>query len=72
MMGMQKERRFKSRGSKWGEPKVHRYLYGSLNKVWYVACRGPYKDIQGEVVDNDVEVTCKSCDPSLRNYATRG
>lgn len=57
----QREGRFQSYASRWGEGKVHRYLYDSLNKVWYVACRKPYNDPHGREVDASTPVTCKKC-----------
>ncbi len=50
--------------SKTNEPKVHRYLYDSLNKDWFPACTmgRSWRQYHGTVTDDvDLPVTCKLC-----------
>jgi len=59
---MAKERRFKTYSHRWGEGKVHRYLYDSVNKMWYVACRGIHRSTpHGRETIVSAPVTCKKC-----------
>ena len=61
-MSRPKEKRFATYPSRFSSGKVHRYLYDSLNKLWYVACVGTVRHgPHGRVVDPTTEVTCKKC-----------
>jgi len=60
-----RERRYQTYPNQWGKGNVHRYLYDSVNKLWYVACRSPGHDPHGRRVDDDTPVTCKKCSPGL-------
>jgi hypothetical protein len=62
------ERKYQTWPNRYGEGHVHRYIYDSLNKVWYCLCRGPGKDPHGRVVESRSPVTCSKCDPSLRHH----
>lgn len=62
-MARAREKRFRTHPNRWGQGKVHRYVYDSLNRVWYCLCvtPGPFPRYHGEVVDEKEEVTCKKC-----------
>lgn len=61
-MSHPKERRLKTYPNRYGEGKVHRMLYSSLNRIWYVSCRGLGGLLfHGEEVDSSTPVTCKKC-----------
>lgn len=52
------EKAFETYPHRRGFGKVHRYLYDSLNKRWYVVCN-PKAHMHGRVVAESV--TCKRC-----------
>lgn len=56
-----RERRFKTYPSSRTTGKVHRYLWDSLNMVWYVPCCGLGADPHGEPIDIPIDVTCLRC-----------
>jgi hypothetical protein len=60
---MPKEKRFQTYPNRWGEGKVHRYIYDSENKGWHVACRrlADFSGPHGREVDSTTPPTCKKC-----------
>jgi hypothetical protein len=54
-------KKFKTHDNRYGPGKVHKFYYDSLNKLWHCACLPVGKEYYGVIVDDDTEVTCKSC-----------
>ena len=61
-----REARFQTYDSRWGQGRVHRYLYSTENRLWYIACRSPGSYVHGRRTNDDAEVTCLRCDPGTR------
>jgi hypothetical protein len=56
------EKRFRTEGSRWTDPKVHRLFFDPLSQVWYLPCRGLHPLPAGEVLEDDgAEVECGRC-----------
>jgi len=57
--------RYRTFGSRWGEGKVHLFIYRKAEKEWVTSCRfndlGTFSGMYGEVIDADTPVTCKKC-----------
>ena len=58
--------RYQTYANRWGEGKVHLYVYRREHKQWVVACRfnnvGTFAGMHGvQLEDASVPVTCKKC-----------
>jgi len=63
-MSRPRERRWQTYPNRWGEGRVHRYLYDRDNRLWYVACYPVGQSPHGREVSAQTPVTCKRCNPS--------